>query len=188
MPPGMEKLIKNCNSNEEICKSIVNYVDLKEAIKESLSMPIDLLKAVFSKLALKIFDAITDAEIEKYTLKEDQFDANITDLSRREDISKFKKFEDFLNKHTTRRTFIIVIFINVVTLSVHIIFCLEVKMQLKFLAILFHILTKMGGNITNLAMIQRRIICHLNWEIRQSEAMVYHSLHQHKQHLMSERL
>ena len=188
MPPGMEKLIKNCNSNEEICKSIVNHVDLKEAIKESLSMPIDLLKAVFSKLALKIFDAITDAEIEKYTLKEDQFDANITDLSRREDISKFKKFEDLLNKHTTRRTFIIVIFINVVTLSVHIIFCLEVKTQLKFLVIVFHILTKMGRNITNLAMIQRRIICHLKWKIRQSEAMVYHSLHQPKWHLMSERL
>ena len=87
LPPDMEKLIKNCNSNEEICKSIVNHADLKEAVEKSLSKPIDLLKAVFSKLGLKentfkIFDAATSAEIEKYQLKEDQFDANMTDLSR----------------------------------------------------------------------------------------------------------
>ena len=87
LPPDMEKLIKNCNSNEEICKSIVNHADLKEAVEKSLSKPIDLLKAVFSKLGLKentfkIFDAATGAEIEKYELKEDQFDANMTDLSR----------------------------------------------------------------------------------------------------------
>ena len=62
MLPDMEKLIKNCNSNVEIRKSIVNHGDLKETIEESLSTPIDLLKAVFSKLGLKenifkIFDA-----------------------------------------------------------------------------------------------------------------------------------
>ena len=45
----MKKLIKNYNLNEEIRKSIVNHADVKEAIEESLSMPIDLLKAVFSK-------------------------------------------------------------------------------------------------------------------------------------------
>ena len=49
MPPDMEKLIKNCKSNEEIHDSIINHVDLKEANEESLGMPIDLLKAVFSK-------------------------------------------------------------------------------------------------------------------------------------------
>ena len=102
-------MIKNCNSNEEIHKSIVNHPDLKEAIEESLSTPIDLFKAVFRKLGLKentfkIFNAATSAEIKKYELKKDQFDANIADLSRREDISKFKKFEDFLNKHTARTT------------------------------------------------------------------------------------
>ena len=62
MLPDMEKLIKNCNSNVEIRKSIVNHGDLKETIEESLSTPIDLLKAVFSKLGVKenifkIFDA-----------------------------------------------------------------------------------------------------------------------------------
>ena len=49
MPPDMKKLIKNYNLNEEIRKSIMNHADVKEAIEESLSMPIDLLKAVFSK-------------------------------------------------------------------------------------------------------------------------------------------
>ena len=62
--------------NEEIHKSIVNHTGHKEAIEESLSMPVDLLKAVFSKLGLKentfkIFDAATSAEIEKCELKED---------------------------------------------------------------------------------------------------------------------
>ena len=60
------------------------------------------------------------AKIEKYKLKEDQFDANITDLSRTEDISKFTKLEDFLN--IQQEELIIFIFINVVTLSVPIIF------------------------------------------------------------------
>ena len=102
----MKKLIKNYNLNEEIRKSIVNHADVKEAIEESLSMPIDLLKAVFSKQnTFKRFDVATSSEIEKYKLKEDQFDANITNLSRREDISKFKEFGDFLNKHTARRTY-----------------------------------------------------------------------------------
>ena len=83
------------------------------------------MKAVFSKLGLKentfkLFDDAMSAKIEKYKLKEDQFDANITDLSRTEDISKFTKLEDFLN--IQQEELIIFIFINVVTLSVPIIF------------------------------------------------------------------
>lgn len=55
----MEKLIKNSNSNQEISKSIVNNMDLKDATEESLSTPTELLKAVF------IFDTTMSTEIEK---------------------------------------------------------------------------------------------------------------------------
>lgn len=55
----MEKLIKNINSNQEICKSIVNNMDLKDATEESLSTLTELLKAVF------IFDTTMSTEIEK---------------------------------------------------------------------------------------------------------------------------
>lgn len=49
-------------------------MDLKDATEESLSTPTELLKAVF------IFDTTMSTEIEKWELKEDQFETNITDI------------------------------------------------------------------------------------------------------------
>ena len=42
MPPDIDKLTKNCNSNEEIRMPIVSYMDLEETIKESTEIKIIL--------------------------------------------------------------------------------------------------------------------------------------------------
>ena len=53
MSPDMENLVENRNSNEELRKATERYSRLKEALDESLIVPIDLLKSVFSQFSLK---------------------------------------------------------------------------------------------------------------------------------------
>ena len=53
MSPGMENLVKNWNSNEELRKATERHSGLNLDLDESLSVPIDLLKLVFSHLSLK---------------------------------------------------------------------------------------------------------------------------------------
>ena len=42
MPPDIDKLTKNCNSNEEIHMPIVTHMDLKETIEESTEIKINV--------------------------------------------------------------------------------------------------------------------------------------------------
>ena len=71
MSPDMENLVKICNSNEELRKATERHSGLKEALGESLSAPIDLLKSVFSQHSLKnekfkIFEPASTEELAKY--------------------------------------------------------------------------------------------------------------------------
>ena len=109
MIPDMEKLIKNCNSNEEIRKAIARHDCLELAIEESLKASTDLLERVFSKLSLrnkkfKIYEPASADELSGYELS-DPFDEDISDLQKKENIKKYPKFHEFLNTHTTRRTY-----------------------------------------------------------------------------------
>ena len=75
MSPDMENLVKNCTSNEGPRKTIEHHSGLKEALDESLSVPIDLLKSVFSQLSLKnekfkVFEPASAEELAKYKLKD----------------------------------------------------------------------------------------------------------------------
>ena len=106
MIPDMEKLIKNCNSNEEIHKTIAPHDGLELAIEENLKAPTDLLERVFSKLSLKnkkfkIYEPASADELSGYELS-DPFDEDISHLQKKENIKKIPKFHEFLNTHTTR--------------------------------------------------------------------------------------
>ena len=52
MSADMEECIRNCNSNEELRKAIERHEELKPAVENSLSVPVDLLNSVFSKVSL----------------------------------------------------------------------------------------------------------------------------------------
>ena len=89
MSPDMENLLKNCNSNEELRKATERHSGLKEALDESLSVCIDLLKSVFSQLSLKnekfkIFESASAEELAKYKLEDEVFDKSIADLEKKE--------------------------------------------------------------------------------------------------------
>ena len=73
----MELSMKNCNSNDELCKATKCHEGLKEA-----HLLIDLLQSIFSQLSLndqniKIFGPASDADLNEYDLKQDVFDKNI---------------------------------------------------------------------------------------------------------------
>ena len=53
MCPDMENLVKNYDSNDELRKATQRHSGFREALDETLSVPIDLLKAVFTQLSLK---------------------------------------------------------------------------------------------------------------------------------------
>ena len=53
MSADIKEPITNCNSNEELRKAIERHEELKAALENSLSVPVDLLNLVFSKLSLK---------------------------------------------------------------------------------------------------------------------------------------
>ena len=50
MSADIKQPITNCNSNEELRKAIERHEELKAALENSLSVPVDLLNSVFSKL------------------------------------------------------------------------------------------------------------------------------------------
>ena len=75
-----------------------------------MSVPVDLLNSVFSKLSLKdkrfqTFSPCTDEELTNYQLSNDRFDENISELKWKEHLKNFPKFREFLLTHTTRRTY-----------------------------------------------------------------------------------
>ena len=105
-----ERIIKNLNSNEEIRKVCSSNDSLKEALQESLTFPIDLLKATFSTLSLKdkpfkIAEAATNAELESYKDVLHVFDPDMESLQRKDQLSKYPKFKHFLDTHCTLRTY-----------------------------------------------------------------------------------
>ena len=53
MSADMEERIRNGNSNEQLRKAIERHEELKPALENSLSVPVDLLDLVSSKLSLK---------------------------------------------------------------------------------------------------------------------------------------
>ena len=79
MSADMEESIRNCNSNEELRKAIERHVELKPALENSLSVPVDLLNSVFSK-RFQTFSPYTDEELTNYHLPNDRFDENISEL------------------------------------------------------------------------------------------------------------
>ena len=110
MSADIEERIRNCYSNEELRKAIARHEELKPALENSLSVPVDLLTSVFSKLSLKdkrfqTFSPCTDEELTNYHLPNDRFDENICELKKKEHLKNFPKFNEFLLTHTTRRTY-----------------------------------------------------------------------------------
>ena len=68
MNDNVERLVKNVNSNEEIRKVCNANTQLKSALKESLAMPIGLLRNIFKNLHMKettfdIYEPANDDEI-----------------------------------------------------------------------------------------------------------------------------
>ena len=75
-----------------------------------MSVPVDLLNSVFSKLSLKDkrfqkFSPCTDEILANYHLIVDRFDENISELKKKEHLKNFPKFNEFLRTHTARRTY-----------------------------------------------------------------------------------
>ena len=104
MSADMEEHIRNCNSNEELRKAIEWHEELKPALENSLSVPVDLLNSVFSKLSLKdkrfqTFSPCTDEELTNYHLPNDRFDENISELKKKEHLKNSFK-ETFERKPT----------------------------------------------------------------------------------------
>ena len=88
MSLDVELLIINCNSNDELRKATKRHDGLKEALSESLNVPIDLLESVFRLLSLndekfKIFEPASDEDLHEYDLKQDVFDKNISQLKKK---------------------------------------------------------------------------------------------------------
>ena len=79
MSADVEESIRNCNSNEELRKAIERHEELKPALENSLSVPVDLLNSVFSK-RFQTFSPCTDEELTNYHLPNDRFDENISEL------------------------------------------------------------------------------------------------------------
>ena len=105
-----ERIIKNLNSYEEIRKVCSSNDSLKKALQESLTVPIDLLKATFSTLSLKdkpfkIAESATNAELESYKDVLHVFDPDMESLQRKDQLSKYPKFKHFLDTHCTLRTY-----------------------------------------------------------------------------------
>ena len=81
MSADMEERIRNCNYNEELRKANERHEEIKPSLENSLSVPVDLLNAVFSKVSLKdkkfqTFSPCTDEELTNYHLPNDRFDEN----------------------------------------------------------------------------------------------------------------
>ena len=94
MSADMEERIRNDNSNEQLRKAIERHEELKPALENSLSVPVDLLDLVSSKLSLKdkkfqTFSPCTDEVLTNYHLPNDRFDENISELKKREHLKNF---------------------------------------------------------------------------------------------------
>ena len=164
MSPDMENLVKNCNSNEELRKATERHSGLKEALDESLSVPIDLLKSVFSQFSLKnekfkIFEPALAEELAKYKLKDEIFDKSIADLEKKESLQLYPNFSNFLNTHCTSRTYYFHIF---KCESDDCKFHLPLTCPLKNLEILCPIKMTTGTSIIAWVMIQKNDTCHRN--------------------------
>ena len=98
MSADMEQRIRNYNSNEELRKAIERHEELKPALENSLSVPVDLLNSVFSKPLLKdktfqTFSPCTDEELTNYHLPNDRFDENIYKLKKKEHLKNFSEVQ-----------------------------------------------------------------------------------------------
>ena len=110
MSADMKERIRNCSSNEELRKAIEWNEVLRSALKNSLSVLVDLLNSAFSEVSLKdkrfqMFSPCTEEELTNYHLPNDRFDENISELKKKEHLKNFPKFKEFLRTHTTRRTY-----------------------------------------------------------------------------------
>ena len=110
MSADMKERIRNCSSNEELRKAIEWNEALRSALKNSLSVLVDLLNSAFSEVSLKdkrfqMFSPCTEEELTNYHLPNDRFDENISELKKEEHLKNFPKFKEFLRTHTTRRTY-----------------------------------------------------------------------------------
>ena len=101
MSADMKERIRNCSSNEELRKAIEWNEVLRSALKNSLSVLVDLLNSAFSEVSLKdkrfqMFSPCTEEELTNYHLPNDRFDENISELKKKEHLKNFPKFKEFL--------------------------------------------------------------------------------------------
>ena len=109
MSPQMEKILKTANSNEDVRNLCEKHPDLSASLRESLSMPVELLENLFGKLYLnespfQILEPATPEEINEYTTKLNVF-GDLSNLNRKAQIKDYPTFKQFLTQHTSARTY-----------------------------------------------------------------------------------
>lgn len=110
MTSELERLAKKCNSNEEMRKACEKEPKLKEALKESLDTPIELLKEIFLKLSIArteflLYEPSSDDDLDSFSTNYDCFDEGIKDLKLKAKVADFPKFKHFLETHTSFRSY-----------------------------------------------------------------------------------
>ena len=169
MSADMEECIGNCNSNEELRKAIERHEELKPALQNSLSVPVDPCNSVFSKLSLKdkrfqTFSPCTDEELTNYHLPNDRFNENISELERK-NVSKIVQSSTSFYVLIPLGVLIASTSLNAQLMIALFIFLLGERKKLKALVIQHHIMmTKAASTITR-EKTQKKNSSPLSWKI-----------------------
>ena len=110
MLADFEKIMKKCNSNDEVRQACQMEPHLKEALQNSLDTPIQLLKEIFIRLsmtqtAFRILDPASEGELDAFISNYDIFDNVIDNLTSKNKLKDFPRFQNFLETHTSSRTY-----------------------------------------------------------------------------------
>ena len=86
MLADFEKIMKKCNSNDEVRQACQKEPHLKEALQNSLHTPIQLQKEIFSRLSMsqtefRILDPASEGELDAFISNYDIFDNGIDNLT-----------------------------------------------------------------------------------------------------------
>jgi DNA-directed RNA polymerase subunit RPC12/RpoP len=113
MSHQMERLMKNCNGNEDVRKQCEANLEFREAYRESIRDTKELIEHVIKKVSLKdtpykILPPLDVSEVSEYVdSKLNEIDPNFPTLSTHAEIQKFPKIQKFFELHTRRRTYYI---------------------------------------------------------------------------------
>ena len=107
MDPNDEAKLRKYNGNVEIRVACEADKNLLSSIKISLEQPKQLIERVLSKLSLKgvpfkTYQASSENEIQSYMDILQRIEPNIKSLVANKDISKYPKFESFLEPLYTK--------------------------------------------------------------------------------------